>query len=72
MVTLNIHHVSSIDLGCVRSYFCRTSNRLFYARQIEITNSSGCFRMSLFAEQSNDLNLQQADENTIATMSEAA
>ncbi|MFB1489330.1 MULTISPECIES: hypothetical protein [unclassified Thiocapsa] len=72
MMTLNIHHVQTIDLGCVRSYFCRDSNRLFYAREIEITNSSGCFRMSLFSDQATELNLQQANESTIPTMSEAA
>ena len=72
MMTLNIHDVQTIDLGDVRSYVCPETYRLFFAREIVITNSTGCFRMSLFAEQSNDLNLQQADENTIATMSEAA
>ena len=72
MMTLNIHDVQTIDLGYVRSYLCPETYRLFYAREIVITNSTGCFRMSLFAEQSNELNLQQADESITSAMSEAA
>ncbi len=72
MMTLNIHDVSAIDLGDVRSYFSNDSKRLFYAREILITSSTGSFRLSLFAEQSSDLDLEQADGNYIPTMSEAA
>ncbi len=61
MMTLNIHDVSAIDLGIVRSYFCRESNRLFFAREILIKSSTSSFRLSLFAEQSSDLDLESLE-----------
>ena len=67
MMTLNIHDVAEIDLGYVRSYFCRDNNRLFYAREILITSSTGCFRMSLFADQSTELNLESSGALQIPT-----
>ncbi len=60
MFTLNIHDVSDIDLGDVRSYFSNDSKRLFYAREILITSTTGSFRLSLFAEQSSDLDLESS------------
>ena len=60
MMTLNIHHVQTFDLGSVRTYLCSDTNRLFFAREILITSSTGSFRMSLFAEKSNELNLESS------------
>ncbi len=65
MLNLNIHDVHTIDLGRVQSYFCRDNNRLFYAREILIHSVSGSFRLSLFADQTRDLDLDRSDLSLI-------
>ncbi|EGV16436.1 hypothetical protein ThimaDRAFT_4205 [Thiocapsa marina 5811] len=67
MLSLNVHDVQNIDLGCVRSYFCRDNKRLFYAREILIHSVSGSFRLSLFADQTQDLDLDQAELSRFPT-----